>query len=53
VLVGAGVRLCPLSYVVLEPGPTVDTLGRDNGRQVITVSGGEVSASAVVCELGI
>jgi PDZ domain-containing protein len=43
VLLGAGARFCPLPYVVLERGPTVDTLGRGVGRQVITVGGGEAS----------
>ncbi|MEV6600000.1 PDZ domain-containing protein [Actinoplanes sp. NPDC051346] len=45
-LLGVGVQLYPLPYVVLEPGPTVDTLGRYGGKQVITVTGGESSASA-------
>jgi PDZ domain-containing protein len=29
----------PLPYVVLKPGPTVNTLGSDNGKEVITVKG--------------
>lgn len=44
-LLGAGILFCPLPYVVLEPGPTVDTLGTAGGKPVITVTGGEVSAS--------
>ncbi|OJF16189.1 YlbL family protein [Couchioplanes caeruleus] len=45
-LLGGGAGLCPLPYVVLEPGPTVDTLGRHEAAPVINVTGGEVSASA-------
>jgi len=41
-LLALGVAMMPVSYVVLEPGPTVDTLAQD----VITVSGAESSASA-------
>jgi PDZ domain-containing protein len=46
VLLGAGIRFWPLPYVVLEPGPTVDTLGSHEGGQVIAVTGGKVSDSA-------
>jgi PDZ domain-containing protein len=46
VLLGAGIRFWPLPYVVLEPGPTVDTLGSHEGAQVIAVTGGKASASA-------
>jgi PDZ domain-containing protein len=45
VLLGAAAGLCPLPYVVQMPGPTVDTLGAHDGKQVITVTGAEVSAS--------
>jgi PDZ domain-containing protein len=45
-LLGVAVVTFPLPYVVLEPGPTVDTLGTDEGREVITVTGADVSASA-------
>ncbi|GGQ81048.1 YlbL family protein [Couchioplanes azureus] len=45
-LLGAGAGLCPLPYVVLGPGPTVDTLGRHEGEPVIRVSGAKESASA-------
>jgi len=45
-LLGAGVLSFPLPYVVLGPGPTVDTLGSSNGRPVITVDGAKVSPSA-------
>ena len=46
VLLGAGIRFWPLPYVVLEPGPTVDTLGSHEGAQVIAVTGGQASGSA-------
>jgi PDZ domain-containing protein len=41
-LLAGGVAAYPVPYVVLEPGPTVDTLGKD----VIAVSGADTSASA-------
>jgi PDZ domain-containing protein len=44
-LLGAGIGYWPLPYVVLGPGPTVDTLGSHDGRQVIAVTGGRVSTS--------
>jgi PDZ domain-containing protein len=31
--------LAPLPYVVAQPGMTADVLGKDQGRQVITISG--------------
>src|SRR4051812_4804185 len=46
VFLGAAVAFCPLPYVVLEPGPTVDTLGSSDGQPVITVTGREPSTSA-------
>jgi PDZ domain-containing protein len=42
----AGAAVLPLPYVLLEPGPTVDTLGSNDGHEVITVTGAEPSASA-------
>jgi Lon-like protease len=53
VLVGAiivavlttGVLTAPVPYVVLDPGPTVDTLGESNGEPVIEISGIETSSS--------
>jgi PDZ domain-containing protein len=33
-------------YVELGPGPTWDTLGRDNGKEIITVNGAPTSNSA-------
>ena len=41
-LLAVGVATLPVSYVVLEPGPTVDTLAAD----VITLTGAETSTSA-------
>ena len=45
-LLSIGVLAVPIPYVVLGPGPTVDTLGEDDGKEVIQVSGRETSASA-------
>ncbi|MDW5330386.1 PDZ domain-containing protein [Plantactinospora sp. KLBMP9567] len=45
-LLSVGVLAAPIPYVVLGPGPTVDTLGRQNDKEVIQVSGRETSASA-------
>ncbi|BCJ47212.1 hypothetical protein GCM10010168_71990 [Actinoplanes ianthinogenes] len=45
-LLGVVVAVLPLPYVMLEPGPTVDTLGSKDGHQVITVTGADVSSSA-------
>ncbi|MEU8236855.1 PDZ domain-containing protein [Actinoplanes missouriensis] len=45
-LLAAGVMVAPLPYVVLKPGPTVNTLGSDNGTEVIQVKKGETSTSA-------
>lgn len=43
-LLSFGVVLAPVPYVVLEPGPTWDTLGEaPNGQQVIEIEGTEVS----------
>jgi PDZ domain-containing protein len=46
ICLGAAVAFCPLPYVILEPGPTVDTLGSSDGKPVITVTGREPSTSA-------
>ncbi len=43
---GAGVLTVPPPYVVLEPGPTVDTLGAHDGKAVIEVGGVPASVSA-------
>ena len=45
-LLAVGAHFYPLPYVVLDAGPTVDTLGLREGQQVITVTGGKVSSSA-------
>ncbi|MGW0431337.1 YlbL family protein [Micromonospora sp. NPDC003197] len=45
-LLSIGVLAAPIPYVVLGPGPTVDTLGTSDGKQIIQVSGQETSHSA-------
>jgi Lon-like protease len=45
-LLSIGVLAAPIPYVVLGPGPTVDTLGKEDGKEVIQVSGRETSTSA-------
>ena len=45
-LLAIGVMATPLPYVVLKPGPTVNTLGSDNGKEVIQVTNADVSTSA-------
>ena len=53
VLVGAVVMLAlsvglsslPVPYVALGPGPTVDTLGKADGKEIITVTGRATSTS--------
>jgi Lon-like protease len=42
----AGVWFSPLPYIVRQPGPTVDVLGTTDGREVIAVTGADVSPSA-------
>ena len=44
-LLSIGVLAAPVPYVVLGPGPTVDTLGQEDGKEVIQVSGRETSTS--------
>jgi Lon-like protease len=44
-LLAVGVMALPLPYVVLKPGPTVNTLGSDNGKEVIRVTGATTSQS--------
>ena len=45
-LLSIGVLAAPVPYVVLGPGPTVNTLGTDNGKEIIQVSGRATSSSA-------
>src|SRR4051794_35700764 len=45
-LLAIGVMAAPLPYVVLKPGPTVNTLGSDNGKEVIQVTKAATSTSA-------
>lgn len=45
-LLAVGVMAAPLPYVVLKPGPTVNTLGSQNGTEVIQVSKATTTKSA-------
>jgi PDZ domain-containing protein len=45
-LLGAGIASAPVPYVVLGPGPTVDTLGTDDNKPVIEVKDRQTSTSA-------
>lgn len=45
-LLSVGVLAAPIPYVVLGPGPTVDTLGKEDGKEVIQVSGTPTTTSA-------
>jgi PDZ domain-containing protein len=45
-LLGLGVATAPVPYVVLGPGPTVNTLGTDNKKEVIEVTGRQAYQSA-------
>src|SRR3954454_13008374 len=45
-LLAIGVMAVPMPYVVLKPGPTVNTLGSDNGKEVIRVTKAATSTSA-------
>ena len=44
-LLAVGVVTIPMPYVVLEPGPTVNTLGSDHGTEVIKVERATTSES--------
>ena len=44
-VLSVGVMVAPVPYVVLEPGPTWDTLGEDGGEPVIQVEGDGVSVT--------
>jgi PDZ domain-containing protein len=41
VLLSLGVLAAPIPYVVLSPGPTVNTLGQEDDKEVIQISGTE------------
>ncbi|MEH1054274.1 PDZ domain-containing protein [Micromonospora purpureochromogenes] len=45
-LLSIGVLGAPIPYVVLGPGPTVNTLGTSDGKEVIQVTGRSTSHSA-------
>jgi len=45
VLLG-GIVAAPVPYVVLGPGPTVDTLGKNENKEVIQITGTSTSSSA-------
>ncbi|SCE90086.1 PDZ domain-containing protein [Micromonospora purpureochromogenes] len=45
-LLSIGVLGAPIPYVVLGPGPTVNTLGASDGKEVIQVTGRSTSNSA-------
>jgi PDZ domain-containing protein len=45
-LLAVGVLTVPMPYVVLNPGPTVNTLGQNEGRDVIHIEKAAVSQSA-------
>ncbi|GIF10752.1 YlbL family protein [Actinoplanes teichomyceticus] len=45
-LLAAGVMVAPLPYVVLTPGPTVNTLGSSQGTEVIQVTGAGTTPSS-------
>jgi Lon-like protease len=45
-LLSVGVFAAPIPYVVLAAGPTVNTLGQKDGKDVIQVSGRATSSSA-------
>jgi len=45
-LLAVGVMAAPLPYVVLKPGPTVNTLGTSDGNEVIQVTNAKTTQSA-------
>jgi PDZ domain-containing protein len=46
VLLSLGVLAAPIPYVVLSPGPTVNTLGKEGNTEVIQISGTDTYSSA-------
>lgn len=49
-LLGLGVTVAPVPYVVLQPGPTVDTLGERDGVPVIEIEGEGLAADGTAGE---
>jgi Lon-like protease len=45
-LLSLGIVSAPIPYVVLGPGPTVNTLGREDGKDIIEVTGTSTSTSS-------
>ncbi|MEU3453155.1 PDZ domain-containing protein [Micromonospora sp. NPDC006766] len=45
-LLSIGALSMPIPYVVLGPGPTVNTLGTSNGKEIIEVTGRSTATSA-------
>ena len=45
-LLSIGALSVPIPYVVLGPGPTVNTLGTSNGKEIIEVTGRSTATSA-------
>jgi PDZ domain-containing protein len=45
-LLSIGVLAAPIPYVVLGAGPTVNTLGKENGKEVIQVTGRNASPAS-------
>jgi PDZ domain-containing protein len=41
-----GLSVLPVPYVALGPGPTIDTLGKVKGKDVVAITGGAESSSA-------
>jgi len=44
-MLSVGLSYLPVPYVVLGPGPTIDTLGKSEGKEIITIKGRETSTS--------
>jgi PDZ domain-containing protein len=44
-LLSIGLSYLPVPYVALGPGPTVDTLGKSDGKEVIVITGRRTTAS--------
>ncbi|WP_170323866.1 PDZ domain-containing protein [Cryptosporangium phraense] len=44
-ILSLGMALLPVPYVALGPGPTVNTLGERDGKEIITITGTKTSTS--------